>query len=299
MRRRDFLKALIGSTTALPFAATAQQSIPLIGYLHVGSPEPYALMVAAFREGLKEVGFVDGQNVHIEYRWAEGRVDRLPALAEELVSRRVAVLATGGGERSALVAKQATQIIPVVFVTGSNPIEAHLVESLNRPGGNVTGISFFTIELGPKRVGLLRDLIPNAHTIAVLSDSSNAGGGSAEGLAEVQKAARGVGYETSVVRASNAREIDEAFSAIGQQKTDALWRNAAAARLRRGAPSFIPALHPLDDRTHTHAKMLGRFMPRCACFNHVDNALTQVTGVRLWHRYPPRSRINAETIIHS
>jgi putative ABC transport system substrate-binding protein len=223
MRRRDFITVFGSTAAAWPFAARAQQNrLPLIGYIHTSSPEPYALMTSAFRDGLREMGYVDGQNVNIEFRWAEGHADRLPAFAAELVARNVAVLATGGGDVAASAAKQTTTTIPIVFVTGSDPVETHLVASLSRPGVNLTGITFFTIELGPKRLGLLRELVPNARIVAVLVDPGNVNSGITEGLANVQRAASDVGQRIEVVKAANGQEIDEAFNAIGQMDADAL-----------------------------------------------------------------------------
>src|SRR6516225_5031885 len=167
MKRRDFMK-LLGGAATWPLAARAQHpAMPVIGYLHIGSPEPYAAMITAFREGLQETGRIEGQNVTIEYRWAEGQLQRLPSLAAELVNRRVAVLATGGGVPPALAAKQATATIPIVFVA-SDPVKTGLVASLNRPDANLTGVSIFTQSLGPKRLDMVRELVPHAAKIAVL-----------------------------------------------------------------------------------------------------------------------------------
>ena len=156
--RRELLVALSGVAVAWPLAARAEQpAMPVIGFLHPASPESYADQLRAFRQGLKEAGFVEGENVAIEYRWAEGQNDRLPALADELVRRRVAVIAAAGGPNSALAAKAATTTVPILFVTGQDPVRLGLVTSLARPGGNLTGINFFTVELVAKRLELLRD----------------------------------------------------------------------------------------------------------------------------------------------
>ena len=160
MRRRDFI-SILGSAAAWPLVARGQQAaLPVIGYLHSASPEPYSFMMAAFRHGLAEAGYVDGQNVTIDYRWAEGQFDRLPALAAELVARRPAVLVAGGGDVSAVAAKATTTTVPIVFTIGADPVGSGLVSNLSRPSGNLTGVTFFTITLGPKRLELLRELLP-------------------------------------------------------------------------------------------------------------------------------------------
>jgi putative ABC transport system substrate-binding protein len=252
MRRREFI-TLLGGATAWPLAAYAQQSkLPVVGYLHTAASEPYALMMSAFRDGLKEAGYIAGQNVAIEARWAEGHVERLPALAAGLVRKEVKVLATGGGESSALAAKQATSTIPIVFVTGSDPVKSHLVDSLNRPGGHLTGITFFTLELGPKRLGLLRELVPSAHAVALLVDAKNAGGG--DGQEEMENAARTGGPKLQVLKASNAQEIDQAFSAMVQMRPDALlivssplFTNSRHQIVTLANHHRIPAIYPLRE----------------------------------------------------
>jgi putative ABC transport system substrate-binding protein len=216
MQRRHFI-TLLGGAAAWPLTARAQQPrMPVIGYLHIASPEPYALMMAAFREGLKQAGYVEGQNVVLEFRWAEGRPERLPTLAAELVRRRVNVVATGGGDQTARAAKGASATIPIVFVT-SDPVESGLVTNLNRPGGNLTGVSLFTIELGPKRLELLRELVPKSDSVAVLVDPSNAQGGQ-----EMHDAARAVRQQIEVFTARNEQEIDAAFVTLAQKHFDAL-----------------------------------------------------------------------------
>ena len=254
IERRELLVALGGAAAAWPLAARAQQAMPLIGYLHTASSEAYASMISAFHDGLKETGYVQGRNVAIEFRWAEGHVERLPALADDLVRRRISVLATGGGASSALAAKQVAAAIPIVFVTGLDPIESHLVESLNRPGGNLTGITFFTVELGPKRLSLLHELAPHARTVAVLVDSRNLGGGSKGGLGAVQNAARALGQTIQVLDASTSKEIDEAFNAIARMRADGLFvvssplfTNSRHQIVALANHNRIPAIYPLRE----------------------------------------------------
>src|SRR6516225_10390909 len=213
MKRRELIGLLGGAAAAWPLAARGQQAgIPVVGYLHFGSPEPYAAMITAFRQGLQETGRIEGQNVTNEYRWAEGQLQRLPSLAAELVNRRVAVLATGGGVPPALAAKQATATIPIVFVA-SDPVKQGLVASLNRPGANLTGVSIFTQSLGPKRLDIVRELVPHAAKIAVLLNPL------ASGLEEeIEGAARSIHQPIHVVNARTDQEIDAAFDDIIEAK---------------------------------------------------------------------------------
>ena len=220
MRRREFLALTGGAAATWPLAALGQQTMPVIGYLHMGSSKSYAAMITAFRDGLKEAGYVAGKNVTIEYRWAEGRPDRLPELVADLLRDRVAVLATGGGDLPVRAAKQANGSIPIVFVT-SDPIATHLVDSLNRPGANLTGVSLFTVELGPKRFGLLQELVPRATLVAVLVDP-NSGGAGESGRSQVEDAARAVGQKIEIVQASDTQQIHQAFDKIIEIKADAL-----------------------------------------------------------------------------
>ncbi len=251
MRRREFI-ALFGSTAiAWPLAAHAQQGAkPVIGYLHLASSEPYAAMMSAFRDGLKETGYIDGQNVTIEYRWAEGQPERLPQLVADLLHEQVSVLATGGGDLPARAAKQASGTIPIVFVT-SDPVASHLVESLNRPGANLTGVSLFTVELGPKRFGLLRELVPHAGLVAVLADP-NSGGIGDSGGSQVEDAARTVGQKIEIIKASNAEQIDQAFNTMAQIRADGLivvsspfYTNARHQIVTLANHNRIPAIYPL------------------------------------------------------
>jgi putative tryptophan/tyrosine transport system substrate-binding protein len=221
MQRREFITLLGGSAVAWPLTARAQQpAMPVIGFLNGQSAQAFAPQVDSFRRGLNEAGYVEGQNVAIEYRWAEGRLDRLPPLAADLVRRQVAVIAATGGNNSALVAMQATSTIPIVFTSSDNPIERGLVAKINRPGSNVTGVSWFSAELGPKRLGLLHELVPNATIVALLINSSNPE--SVRQPAELQDAARTIGLQLVVLTATTAGDIDTAFTAMVQNRVGAL-----------------------------------------------------------------------------
>ena len=218
--RREFL-ATLGGAAAWPLAARAQQpAMPAIGFLNGQTAQAFAPMAASFRRGLNEVGYVEGQNVAIEHRWAEGRLDRLPPLAADLVRRQVAVIAATGGNNSALVAMAATSTIPIVFTSNDDPVKRGLVASLNRPGGNVTGVSWFAAELGPKRLGLLHELVPNATIVAFLSNPNNPE--SARQPAELQEAARAIGLQLVVLTATTPGGIDAAFTAMVQNRVGAL-----------------------------------------------------------------------------
>jgi putative tryptophan/tyrosine transport system substrate-binding protein len=220
MRRRDFI-TLLGGAAVWPLAARAQQpAMPVIGFLNAASAGPFRQQIAAFREGLKESGYVEGQNVAVEYRWAEGQYDRLPALAADLVRRQVSVIVAGGGAPAVLAAKTATTATPIVFSAGADPVGLDLVASLNRPGGNITGVYHFTTGLEAKRLGLLHEMVPKAMTIAVLvnpnySDAENQ-------LRDVQEAAVPLGVQLVVVRANAESDFDAAFSTVVQRKAAAL-----------------------------------------------------------------------------
>ena len=197
MNRRDLIMLAGGATIAWPVGAWAQQPVmPMIGYLHSASPEPYAPMMAAFRQGLAEAGYVEGQNVAIQYRWAEGRFDQLPALAAELLQRPLAVLVAGGGDVSAKAAQGATKSVPVVFTIGGDPTAYGLVRSLGRPEANVTGVTFFTIMLGPKRLELLREAVPGVRRLAVMGNVGSVN--AVAEIGEVQTAASAIGTGVEV-----------------------------------------------------------------------------------------------------
>ena len=219
MRRRGFLGALAGAAVTGPLNAWAQ-AVPVVGFLNGQSPGPWASIVAAFRQGLLELGYVEGRNVAIEYRWAEGRPERLPALVAELVQLKVAVIAATGGNNSALAAKAVTKIIPIVFTSGGDPRKQGLVETINRPGGNITGVSWYSGELGPKRLTLLYELAPNAKTVALLINPKNPEStGQADQLRE---AAGRLGLALVVLQASSVAEIDGAFSKMAERRVHAL-----------------------------------------------------------------------------
>jgi putative tryptophan/tyrosine transport system substrate-binding protein len=218
MKRRAFI-TLLGGAAAWPLAARAQQPLPVIGFLDAASAAERTDFMAAFRQGLAETGYVEGQNVAIEYRWAEGRYDRLPELAADLVRRRVSVIATPATTGAALVAKAATATIPIVFGVGGDPVQLGLVASLNRPGGNATGVNFFTIELMAKRTQLLRELVPGAKRVAVLVNPTDRSNDST--VRDVEAAV--IGQQVLAFEAATGREIDAAFESLERKKVDALF----------------------------------------------------------------------------
>jgi putative tryptophan/tyrosine transport system substrate-binding protein len=219
MRRREFITLIGGAAAAWPLAARAQQpAMPVVGFLHTSTAAPFLDMVGAFRKGLNEAGFIEGQNVAIEYRWAEFQYDRLPALAADLVARRVTVISVFGPP-AALAAKAATVTIPIVFSVGVDPVDTGLVASLNRPGGNLTGVTLLTASLGAKRVGLLRELIPKADLMAVLVNTTSEGMTQAK---DVQDAARKAGLRAIVLNAATDADIDAAFATLSRQRIGGL-----------------------------------------------------------------------------
>ena len=220
LKRREFI-TLLGGAAAWPLTVSAQQhAASVIGFLHSASPAQWQQLLGAFRDGLNAVEYSKEQNVAIEFRWAEGRYERLPALAADLVGRRVAVIAAAGGVPSALAAKAATSTIPIVFLTGEDPVRHGLVASLNRPEGNITGVTFFNSELGPKRLGLLHEIVPHATRVGFLMNPTNPEGESQP--VAMQEAAATVGVNLQVFNASTASEIDTAFATLSEQRTDAL-----------------------------------------------------------------------------
>jgi len=221
LRRRELFFLLGGAAVATPLAAHAQQKLmPVIGYLGGSSPDPSAANLAAFRQGLSETGYVDGQNVVIEYRWAEGSYDRLPAMAADLVGRKVDVIVGGAGPPSAFAAKNATSTIPIVFTSGADPVATGLVASLSRPGGNLTGVSILYTELVPKRLELMSELVPHARVIALLVNPNSR---EAEPtIRNAREAARTKGVQLHILKAATEGEIDDAFASLVQLQAGAL-----------------------------------------------------------------------------
>jgi putative ABC transport system substrate-binding protein len=261
MRRREVIAILGGGVVGWPLAGRAQQkAMPVIGSLNSTSPGPAAAFVAAFRQGLSETGYIEGQNVAIEYRWAEGNYDRLPALAADLVSRKVDVIATSAGDSSALAAKSATSTIPIVFSVGGDPVEKGLVASLARPGGNLTGVSLITTELMSKRFELLSELIPHAGVIALLVNSNNPGAGRI--VKEVQEAARAKGVQLPILNAGSEGEIEAAFASLVQLHASGILLADPFFGSRRDQLVALAARHAVP------AIYEWRYLPRPAAYSY-------------------------------
>jgi putative tryptophan/tyrosine transport system substrate-binding protein len=250
VRRREVITLLGGAAVAWPLAGWAQQpAMPVIGFLHSASAAAYAHLVAAFHKGLSEAGYSEGQNVAIEYRWSEGHNERLPALAAELVRRQVAVIVTPGSTAATLAAKAATPTIPIVFLSAVDPVKTGLVASLNRPGGNVTGVSDIGVELAAKRLGLLHELLPGAARFALLVNPDNPGITDAF-VTEAQTAASAIGRQIEVVTASTNDDIDRAFATLVNKRadaflvsTDALFVTRRVQLVTLAARHAVPAMY--------------------------------------------------------
>jgi putative tryptophan/tyrosine transport system substrate-binding protein len=251
MRRREFISLLGGTAAAWPLAARAQRpAMPVIGFVNPTLPDAIADLLRAFRQGLKDTGYLEGDNVAIEYRWAENQIDRLPALVAELVRRQVTVIATIGGPPTAFAAKAATTTIPIVFLVGEDPAKLGLVASLARPGGNLTGVNFFNTELAAKRLELLRELLPTAKRMAVLVNPAETTNTDSV-LRDAGEAARAMGLQIEVLNASTSHEIDAAFATLVRERPDALFVGPGpfftARRVQLvvlAATHRVPAIYP-------------------------------------------------------
>jgi ABC-type uncharacterized transport system substrate-binding protein len=262
MKRRDFITLLSGAAAAWPLAARAQQPVmPVVGFLDSTSPDGSADRLRALRQGLKDTGYVEGENVAIEYRWAENQFDRLPALAADLVRRRVAVIAATGGPAVALAAKAATATIPIVFSVAEDPVKLGLVASLARPGGNLTGTNFFGAELGAKRLELLRELVPSVTHVAVLVNPADVANTETT-LRDLEAAAHAMGLQIQVLNASTTRELDSAFATVVRERPDALFVGPGTFFIDRriqlanlAARSGVPAIYPVRDNVEAGGLM--------------------------------------------
>jgi putative tryptophan/tyrosine transport system substrate-binding protein len=260
MQRRDFITLLGGAVAAWPLAAHAQQpAMPVIGFFYNQSADPFAHRLRAFRQGLKETGYVEGENLAIVYGWAEGRSDQLPMLAGELIHRQVAVI-VAAGQAEAVAAKAATTTIPIVFSVGEDPVRLGLVASLARPGGNLTGINFLNYELVAKRLELLRELVPTAARIGVLVNPAGVSASNETILRGVEAAARAMGLQVQILNASTSREIDATFAALVRERVDALFVSPGGFfNSRRVQLATIAARHgiPMTSSTREIAEAGG------------------------------------------
>jgi ABC-type uncharacterized transport system substrate-binding protein len=251
MKRREFISLLGGAAAMWPLTTRAQQAMPVVGFLHYGSSDSFAHIAEAVRRGLKEAGYVEGQNVAIEYRWANGHYDRLPALAADLVRRQVTVI-TAGGTVAARAAKEATATVPVVFTSGADPVWSGLVASLSRPGANLTGASLIAAEMAVKRLELTRELLPHARVVAMIVNPNYPGAESE--MAEVEAAGRIIGLRTEKLTAGSERDLDAVFASLAQRRVDAVMvgtdgflitrRDQIVALASRYA---IPGIYPFVD----------------------------------------------------
>jgi putative tryptophan/tyrosine transport system substrate-binding protein len=250
MRRREFITLVGGAAAAWPLAARAQQpTMPVIGFLSIRSPDTDAQLMVSFRHGLSAGGFVEGRNIAVEYRYAQGQPSRLPSLASDLVRRQVAIIVTTGGAQSALAAKSATPTIPIVFSIGADPVKAGLVPSLNRPGGNLTGVTTSYDESAPKRLGLLREILPKPTIIGVLVNPTDPITSTGE-MNEMRGAARSIGQQIEILQASTERDIDAAFATLIEMRAnglvvapDALFATQAHQLVALAARHAIPTLY--------------------------------------------------------
>jgi putative ABC transport system substrate-binding protein len=252
MRRREFITLMGGAAASLPFAARGQQPLPVVGFLHGASPSYLGQFVDAIRKGLNEAGYVEGQNLAIEYRWAEGHYDRLAALAADLVDRQVAVILAMGGTDPARAAKAATSTIPIVFVSAADPVRTGLVASLNRPGGNVTGVSLIAAALEQKKMGLLHELAPKASVIAVLINPNYPGAKTQTG--EVQETASHLGVKAVILTTATDDEIDAAFAGAVQQgagamlvSSDPFFNSRRGRFVEQAARHSLPVIYPQSE----------------------------------------------------
>jgi len=281
MRRREFITLLGAGAVALPVAARAQQPMmPVIGFLHSGSPEPMAGRLSAFRKGLAEAGYVEGQNVAIEFRWALGQDDRLPDLATDLIRRGVAVIATPGSTPAALAAKAATTTIPIVFGVGDDPVRLGLVTSLNRPGSNATGLNFQLVELVTKRLGMLREIAPGSNRFVALVNPNTAY--SEVEVKDLQANASALGLPIEILRAGTGREIDAAFANLVQKSggallvgPDAFFISRRAQIVTLAARHAIPAIY--STRDFAEAGGLMSYGPNLAdAYQHIGTYVGRV-----------------------